>query len=78
MSYVRISPAGEKLNEHVRQLQKNNDLAVFSVLEYHCVLELPTGKYLTIFKNPILHLYNYYYRKACQKRLCGIFFQYLL
>lgn len=44
MSYVRTVTAGEKLNEHVRQLWKNSDLTVFNVLECHYVLELPAGK----------------------------------
>lgn len=72
MSYVRIVPAGEKLNEHVRQFWKNNGPTVFNVLECHCVLELPTGKTYLYFKNPYItpfikdNVYNHHFKKAYQ------------
>lgn len=58
MSYVRIVTAREKLNEHVRQLWKNSDLTVFSVLECHYVLELSAGKYLSKFEKSVYYTFQ--------------------
>lgn len=58
MSYVRIVTSGEKVNEHVRQLWKNNVLTIFNVLECHFVLELPAGKYLSKFEKPVYYTFH--------------------